>query len=173
MHDLYLTQKSGTYFHFQFYESTTFLCQSKIVQIFFKRMECKNSLLKSRKNLTKTLDASSEKLFKPFVLSWNICKKTIKKLSTFFFSFSEGPRIFCHLSLCGFSLAFPTTALPKPSLHLTVCPFDELDFQQPAVKKFDPNGRYIHIECSKQFKWNLYFHGSGQSELFWAELKLL
>ena len=69
LHDLYLTQKSGTYFHFQFYESTTFLCQSKIVQNFFKRMECKNSLLKSRKNLTKTLDVSSEKLFKPFVLS--------------------------------------------------------------------------------------------------------
>ena len=33
--------------------------------------------------------------------------------------------------------------------------------------------RDIHIECSKQFKWNLYFYGSGQSGPFGAELKLL
>ena len=33
--------------------------------------------------------------------------------------------------------------------------------------------RDIHIECSKQFKWNLYFYGSGQSGSFLAELKLL
>ena len=31
----------------------------------------------------------------------------------------------------------------------------------------------IHIEFSKQFKWNLYFYVSGQSGLFWAVLKLL
>ena len=30
----------------------------------------------------------------------------------------------------------------------------------------------IHIECSKQFEWNLYFYVSGQSRLFWAVLKL-
>ena len=34
-------------------------------------------------------------------------------------------------------------------------------------------GRDIHIECSKQFKWNLYFYVSGQSWPFWAVLKLL
>ena len=35
-------------------------------------------------------------------------------------------------------------------------------------------GRDIHIECSKQFKWNLYFYVYGQSRLFWAVLlKLL
>ena len=28
---------------------------------------------------------------------------------------------------------------------------------------FQVYGRDIHIECSKQFKWNLYFYGSGQS----------
>ena len=33
--------------------------------------------------------------------------------------------------------------------------------------------RDIHIECSKQFKWNSYFHVSGQSWPFWAALKLL
>ena len=33
--------------------------------------------------------------------------------------------------------------------------------------------RDIHIECSKQFKWNLYFYLSRQSGLFWAVLKLL
>ena len=33
--------------------------------------------------------------------------------------------------------------------------------------------RDIHIECSKQFKWNLSFYVSGQSRLFWAVLKLL
>ena len=33
--------------------------------------------------------------------------------------------------------------------------------------------RDIHIECSKQFKWNSYFYMSGQSRLFWAALKLL
>ena len=34
-------------------------------------------------------------------------------------------------------------------------------------------GRDIHIECSKQFKWNLYFYLSGLSRPFWAVLKLL
>ena len=40
--------------------------------------------------------------------------------------------------------------------------------------KFSVKGlsRDIHIECSKQFEWNLYFYRSGQSGLFWAELKL-
>ena len=33
--------------------------------------------------------------------------------------------------------------------------------------------RDIHIECSKQFKRNSYFYGSGQRGPFWAELKLL
>ena len=33
--------------------------------------------------------------------------------------------------------------------------------------------RDIHIECSKQFKWNLYFYLSWQSQPFWAVLKLL
>ena len=33
--------------------------------------------------------------------------------------------------------------------------------------------RHIHIECSKQFNWNLYFYVSGQSGPFWPELKLL
>ena len=33
--------------------------------------------------------------------------------------------------------------------------------------------RDIHIECSKQFKWNLYIYVSGQSRPFWAALKLL
>ena len=33
--------------------------------------------------------------------------------------------------------------------------------------------RDIHIECSKQFKWNLYFYVSGQSRPFLAALKLL
>ena len=33
--------------------------------------------------------------------------------------------------------------------------------------------RDIHIECSKQFKWNLYIYVLGQSRPFWAVLKLL
>ena len=33
--------------------------------------------------------------------------------------------------------------------------------------------RDIHIECSKQIKWKLYFYRSGQRGPFWAELKLL
>ena len=40
------------------------------------------------------------------------------------------------------------------------------------IKKCE-TARDIHIECSKQFKWNLYFYWSGQSGPFWAELKLL
>ena len=39
--------------------------------------------------------------------------------------------------------------------------------------KFRQWSRDIHIECSKQFKWNLYFCVSGQSGPFWAVLKLL
>ena len=35
------------------------------------------------------------------------------------------------------------------------------------------SGRDIHIECSKQFKYNSYFYVSGQSRPFWAALKLL
>ena len=38
---------------------------------------------------------------------------------------------------------------------------------------FEIMPRDIHIECSKQFKWNLYFYVSGQSRPFWAALKLL
>ena len=38
---------------------------------------------------------------------------------------------------------------------------------------FEIMPRDIHIECSKQFKWNLYFYVSGQSGLFCAVLKLL
>ena len=33
--------------------------------------------------------------------------------------------------------------------------------------------RDIHIECSKQFHWNLYLYVSGQSGPFWAVQKLL
>ena len=33
--------------------------------------------------------------------------------------------------------------------------------------------RDMNIECSKQFKWNLYFYVSGQSGPFWAVLKVL
>ena len=33
--------------------------------------------------------------------------------------------------------------------------------------------RDIHIECSKQFKWNSHFHVSGQSGPLWAVLKML
>ena len=33
--------------------------------------------------------------------------------------------------------------------------------------------RDIHIECSKQFKWNSYFYVSVQNRPFWAALKLL
>ena len=35
---------------------------------------------------------------------------------------------------------------------------------------FDSKARDIHIECSKQFKWTLYFYVSGKSQLFWAVL---
>ena len=38
---------------------------------------------------------------------------------------------------------------------------------------FDPYVRDIHIECSKQFKWKLYFYRSWQRGPFWSELKLL
>ena len=31
--------------------------------------------------------------------------------------------------------------------------------------------RDLHIECSKQFKWNWYFYVSGQSGLFWGSAK--
>ena len=37
---------------------------------------------------------------------------------------------------------------------------------------FQDLDRDIHIECSKQFKQNLYFYVSGPSRLFWAVLKL-
>ena len=36
---------------------------------------------------------------------------------------------------------------------------------------FDVKARDIHTECSKQFKWNLYFHVYGQSGPFWPVLK--
>ena len=41
------------------------------------------------------------------------------------------------------------------------------------IKIFVTIDRDIHIECSKQFKWNSYFYVSGQSRPFWAALKLL
>ena len=41
------------------------------------------------------------------------------------------------------------------------------------INNFIAWNRDIHIECSKQFKWNLYLYKSGQSWPFWAVLKLL
>ena len=40
-------------------------------------------------------------------------------------------------------------------------------------RSFDKLSRDIHIECSKQFKWNSYFYVFGQNRPFWAALKLL
>ena len=42
-----------------------------------------------------------------------------------------------------------------------------------VVEYVNSIARDIHIECSKQFKWNSYFYVSGQSRPFWAALKLL
>ena len=46
---------------------------------------------------------------------------------------------------------------------------------QILLKKvtFESLARDIHIECSKQFKWNPYFYVFGQSGPFWVVLKLL
>ena len=40
-------------------------------------------------------------------------------------------------------------------------------------RNFQLQARDIHIECSKQFKWNSYFYVSGQSRSFWAAPNLL
>ena len=42
-----------------------------------------------------------------------------------------------------------------------------------SFKRTLTSARNIHIECSKQFKWKLYFYVSGQSWPFWTLLKLL
>ena len=41
------------------------------------------------------------------------------------------------------------------------------------VASWQAAGRDINIECSKQFKCNLYFYVSGQSGPFWAERAVL
>ena len=43
---------------------------------------------------------------------------------------------------------------------------NSLDNQQTSLSGnsvFKHTSRDIHVECSKQFKWNLYFYVSGQS----------
>ena len=47
-----------------------------------------------------------------------------------------------------------------------------LDGKMQKFSRRESQSRDIHIECSKQFKWNLYFYGSGQSGPFLEELKL-
>ena len=42
-----------------------------------------------------------------------------------------------------------------------------------SIKKQRSRNRDIHIEYSKQFRWNLYCYVSRQSQLFWAALQLL
>ena len=49
----------------------------------------------------------------------------------------------------------------------------ESKWQQFLVSDKSHKSRDIHIECSKQFKWNLYFYVFGQNWLFWAVLNLL
>ena len=46
-------------------------------------------------------------------------------------------------------------------------------FSAKRERKNPGRVRDIHIECTKQFKWNLYFYVSRQSWPFWAALKLL
>ena len=79
-----------------------------------------------------------------YVLTW---KKQTFNLNSFFFFFESW--ILCR-NIGGLSW-FPTALLLGE----------------------EPYTRDIHIECSKQFKWNSYFHMSGQSRPFWAALKLL
>ena len=55
--------------------------------------------------------------------------------------------------------------------YLKMCRCGKQNMLRPYIKIWEWD-RDIHIECSKQFKWNLYFYGSGQSGPLWAELKL-
>ena len=60
---------------------------------------------------------------------------------------------------------------PKPRVSCRV--FSKFSQIWSGQGLFTSVTRDIHIECSKQFKWNLYFYVTGQSRPFWAVLKLL
>ena len=64
-----------------------------------------------------------------------------------------------------------TIAFHHVYTHGLRTPREEIAFT--ARPKIQSQSRDIHIECSKQFKWNSYFYVSGQSWPFWAALKLL
>ena len=75
----------------------------------------------------------------------------------------------CHLHVFSYKMAI----LGRQS-HYKLSPFHVHMWYYIWFKvQFLFSSRDIHIECSKQFKWNSYFYVSGQSQPFWAALKLL
>ena len=59
----------------------------------------------------------------------------------------------------------------KPEMMATIRDYDPSNTSDPITKAWDSTQnkvcfRDIHIECSKQFKRNLYFYVSGQSGSF-------
>ena len=56
---------------------------------------------------------------------------------------------------------------------LCLCNVQPLFFFITIFNKIQDSYKDVHIECSKQFKWNSHFSVSGQSRPFLAALKLL
>ena len=103
-------------------------------------------------------------LFKVFPLLWQMSSSEKCK----FISLSDFKGLFSiTLNLKGSKLLLSTSM----TIVMRYLPHDFWRFL--VIRYSCKESRDIHIECSKQFKWKLYFYASGQSGPFWAVLKLL
>ena len=93
--------------------------------------------------------------------------------------FQNVPNFFWFLTVIGPKLIYSPELSRRDSIFLKlffVWYFGIWGLYLPKLSEktlFCTVDRDIHTECSKQFKWNLYFYGSGQSGPFRAGLKLL
>ena len=107
-----------------------------------------------------------------YILMW--IKLWKEKMSAFSSTMwlNSNMRLLLTRQLKPFSGPPMSIAMPKP-----FCPNSFWKNWSPGntnkLITFITTTRDIHIEYSKQFKWNSYFYVSGQSRQFWVALKLL
>ena len=113
----------------------------------------RNWLISTKESLTLNLNI----IFASYV--W----KKIQRTSFWLVNFFKTDCFFClHIYHSKMNINCLIKDLKLFSIHWTT-----------SLSTNEDQSRDIQTECSKQFKWNLYFYGSGQSGPFWAELKLL
>ena len=111
----------------------------------------------------------------------NFCyaKRTQKKIQLHFSPHSPQSFFSLTLHVISFNQTFflPKRKKPDETYRKSYDVYSNRDATRSEIfvsvlSIFEATVRDIHIECSKQFKWNLYIYVSGQSRPFWSVLKL-